>query len=162
MQIFGFTLGQIFGGGIGILAIVSIFFEVAPFKINPVSSFLKWLGRKLNQEVSAELKRQSQEIALFKSEVAERFASHEKSNDQHEINRMRYEILEFSNECQNGRRHTHRQFEHIIQLYEEYEALIQKWGLTNGKIDQEAKYIMQLDIRCKHDHTYLPDCEEDA
>ena len=45
------SLGQIFGGVTGLVVLLSVFVEITPIKVNPVSSFLAWIGKKTNQEL---------------------------------------------------------------------------------------------------------------
>ena len=47
------SVGQALTGGVTVVALVSVFIEITPVKINPVSKFLAWLGRKINSEVIA-------------------------------------------------------------------------------------------------------------
>ena len=42
------SVGQALTGGVTVVALVSVFIEITPVKINPVSKFLAWLGRKIN------------------------------------------------------------------------------------------------------------------
>ena len=51
------SVGQALTGGITVVALVSVFIEITPVKINPVSKFLAWLGRKINSEVIAKVDR---------------------------------------------------------------------------------------------------------
>lgn len=158
------TLGQLFGGGAAVLVALSFVVELVPVKICPVSIALNWIGKRMNKEVMAQVKQQGAELDEFKgkmekamAENTRRFTEHEKNNDTHEINRMRQEIMDFSNACQNHKKHTARQFAHIIALEPEYNALIDKWGIKNGEIDQEFEYIKQLDLLCKREGKYLPE-----
>ena len=41
------SVGQALTGGVTVVALVSVFIEITPVKINPVSKFLAWLGRKI-------------------------------------------------------------------------------------------------------------------
>ena len=51
------SVGQALTGGVTVVALVSVFIEITPVKINPVSKFLAWLGRKINSEVIAKVDR---------------------------------------------------------------------------------------------------------
>ena len=66
------------------------------------------------------------------------------SNDKNEKNRIRWEILDFANSCKNGREHTQDEFRHVIELKDEYEALLKKTGEKNGYFDAEFEYILHL------------------
>ena len=41
----GLTLGQINGRIAGALAALSVFVEITPVKINPISFILRWIGK---------------------------------------------------------------------------------------------------------------------
>ena len=45
------TLGQIIGRIAGVIAVLSIFIEITPVKINPISALLRWVGKQINKEL---------------------------------------------------------------------------------------------------------------
>ena len=112
-------------------------FEISPIKINPVSTFLKWLGRKLNGELQGQLDRLAEDV------------------DINRVEQIRWEILNFANSCRHKRKHTKDEFTHILQQHSKYEALIQKKGIENGVIDEEYKYIVEVYNRCCHENSFL-------
>lgn len=132
------SLGEIAGNAVLILAIFSVFFEVVPVKISPLSSLLRWAGDRLN----GDLKKHMDEIS--------------DTIDKNEIDRIRWEILDFSNSCRNKRRHTKDEFEHIIELNVKYHEILKRRGMTNGIIDLEYDYIVRLYKRCLEKNSFLP------
>lgn len=55
-------------------ALVSVFIEITPVKINPVSKFLAWLGRKINSEVIAKVDRLETEVQAMRKADGEQEA----------------------------------------------------------------------------------------
>lgn len=133
------------GGSIAICIIaLSIFIEITPIKINPITACLKWIADKLNKDT----KEQLQNISYQVSDVSGRL-------DMLEINNMRSKILDFSNSCLNERRHTKDEFEHIIDLHTQYEDSIAKHNMKNGRVDLAYKYISELYTKSMKENNFL-------
>lgn len=129
---------------VSIIAIVSVFFEITPIKINPISSLLKYIGAKLNEDVIAEVTSMKDEIKKIDDKV-----------DQNEIDRIRWEILDFANSCRNQKKHTREEFLHIIELNQKYHKIIDEKGIENGQIDIEFAFIKRLYNRCLEENSFL-------
>ena len=111
--------------------------EITPIKINPLSWLLKWVGSKVN------------------GEMLKRIDKLEANVDTNEMDRIRWEVLDFANSCRNGRRHTQDEFEHIITLVKKYEALLEKLGRENGVFEMEYKYIVKLYEKCQQENDFI-------
>ena len=111
--------------------------EITPIKINPLSWLLKWVGSKVN------------------GEMIKRIEKLEANVDTNEMDRIRWEVLDFANSCRNGRRHTQDEFEHIITLVKKYEALLEKLGKENGVFEMEYKYIVKLYEKCQQENDFI-------
>ena len=111
--------------------------EITPIKINPLSWLLKWIGSKVN------------------GEMLKRIDKLEANVDTNEMDRIRWEVLDFANSCRNGRRHTQDEFEHIITLVKKYEALLEKLGKENGVFEMEYKYIVKLYEKCQQENGFI-------
>ena len=120
-----------------IVAIASICFEIAPIKVNPVASVLRWIGKKMFEPFDSRLE------AL------------EKSIDENEIDRIRWEVLDFANTCRNGRRHTKEEFDHIIAQNDKYHNLLEKYKMENGVFDAEYAYVLRLYKKCQDENDFL-------
>lgn len=129
---------------LSIIAILGVFFEITPIKINPISSLLKYVGAKLNEDVIKEVTSMKEEIKKIDDKV-----------DQNEIDRIRWEILDFANTCRNHRKHTREEFLHIIELNQKYHIIIDEKGIENGQIDIEFAFIKKLYNRCLENNTFL-------
>lgn len=108
----------------------SIVIQITPIKINPWSWLLKWIGEQLN----GDLKKEVREIG--------------KTVDQNEIDRIRYEIMDFANSCRNHRKHTKEEFHHIVEINTKYHQLINKHSIKNGVLDTEYAFIEKTYQRC--------------
>ena len=111
--------------------------EVTPIKVNPLSLLLKWVGSRVN------------------GEMLKRIDKLEANVDTNEMDRIRWEVLDFANSCRNGRRHTQDEFEHIVTLVKKYEGLLEKLGKENGVFEMEYKYIVRLYEKCQQDNDFI-------
>ena len=60
-----------------------------------------------------------------------------------QIQNMRKTILDFSSSVANGRVYTKEQFKYIINLYHQYEEVIDKRGLTNDEVSISFEIIQR-------------------
>ena len=114
-------MGQTAGYVAIIIAVGSIFFEVSKIKINPISFLLKWIGKRMFEPMNS------------------RLDAVEKKIDENEIDRIRWEILEFANTCRNGKRHTKDEFSHIISQNDRRTTIFYKKGGRHGKEKSKSR-----------------------
>lgn len=104
---------------IGVLALVGI--ELSPIKINPIkfigSTLGNWLGIK---------------------EIQEKVCKLEKEVDTNELDRIKYEILQFSGSLRNGLKRSEVDYIHIEAIFAKYRN---KGG--NTYIMHEMEYIRE-------------------
>jgi hypothetical protein len=104
---------------LGILTLIGL--EISPIKFNPIKIIGKligvWLGIK---EIDAK-------VNDLKKEV-----------DGNEIDRIKYEILQFSGSLRNGLRRTETDYQHIETIFTKYKK---KGG--NSYIMHEMEYIRE-------------------
>jgi hypothetical protein len=116
------------------LFFIAAFVQFTPaIKLNP----LGWLGDKLL------------------GKLTKRIEGIERTVDENEKDRIRYEILDFANSCRNKRRHTKDEFDHIIILKAKYGKLLEKTNDSNGVFDAEYEYILELYRRCQRENSFL-------
>ena len=102
---------------LGVLALVGI--EISPIKINPI----KYLGNILGSWLG--IKDIDDKVNSLKDEV-----------DANELDRIKYEILQFSGSLRNGLKRTEVDYRHIEAIFTKYKN---KGG--NSYILHEMEYI---------------------
>ena len=122
---------------VAVLVTLSVFIQIAPIKINPWSSLIKWIGKMLNGNLQQQVIELSNTI------------------DENEKDRIRWQVLDFANSCRNGRRHTKDEFQHIITLNDKYAELLKRTNDKNGYFDEEYKYIKELFRDCQSKNNFL-------
>lgn len=127
--------------GIGVL---SIFVEVSKIKLNPWGMLFEFIGRSLNRDLRGEL----DNIKGLISAQGEYLRDIEMTVDMNEIKRIRAEIFAFADSCKMGEKHTEEAFLHINDIHEDYEELLEKYGMTNGRISLDYDYIMKIYQEC--------------
>lgn len=110
---------------IEILGIVGVAIEVTPIKVSP----LKWIGKRLN------------------SNVIERIEKLERKSLERDLKETRSIILDFANSIRNGRKHTAEEYNHLLELIDEYHDLCEKNSIKNGVIDVQSRYIVDTYMR---------------
>lgn len=60
-----------------------------------------------------------------------------------EIDDIRTTILDFSNAVMNGRVYNKEQYEHIIDLYDKYEKILEQNGMTNGRVTASMEFVLK-------------------
>ena len=142
---------SLISGAASLAVIVGIFIEITPVKINPVSTLLKFIGSNIN----AELK---EEIASVKAEVESTNSTIQKVDnkvDDNEIDRIRWEILDFSNSCRSKKRHTKEEFDHIISLNQKYHRILDEREEENGQVELAFEYIRKIYCKCLENNSFL-------
>lgn len=79
----------------------------------------------------------------------------EKQRMEDEKDRIRFEVLEFANSCRNKKLHTKDEFQHIIDLNDKYEDLLDKTNDKNGVFASEIEYVKVLYKRCQEQNDFL-------
>lgn len=137
-----------FKDGVGIIGSIlivgSLLIEVAPIKINPISSLLSYIGKNINKEVNDKIDNISETLNAHVSTYTERW-----------LNDIRWQILYFSNECARGINHTREHFDFIMKKCDAYEKYIKAKDLPNG-VTTEAICIIRKDFSERmHNNSFL-------
>jgi len=131
-------LGEWLGGHWGwVIAVFCVFFEIAPIKLHPISSALGWLGKKLTGDIR-------KDIADLREDV-----------DKQRMSNIRSLVLDFSNSCLNGRKHTKEEFDHIIAENHHYEKLVTRYEVANDVYTEAYAYILRTYRNCLDGHKFL-------
>ena len=105
-----------------LIALLALFgIEVSPIKFNPITLIGKLLGRFLGI-----------------SKINDRLDVLEKNMNSNELDRIRYEILQFSGSLRNGSNRTETDYQHIETIFTKYKN---KGG--NSYIMHEMEYIRE-------------------
>lgn len=123
---------------------ISTVVEIVPVKVKPWSALLKWIGRVINGDVVERLQR-----------LEERASEQRRSIDENEMDRIRWEVLDFANACRNHVKHTKDEFQHIIALNTKYHNLLDKYEQENGVFDAEYEYILELYRELQYTNDFL-------
>lgn len=125
---------------------LSIFIDVSPIKINPIKSIFKYLGKSFNSSIEVE-------ISDIKKEMGETFESIKKEqtrqkkaldriildNQDKEISRLRWEIIDFDNGIKNKVRHAPDQYRHALHSFEKYNSIMKELGTTSDEYYNEVQ-----------------------
>lgn len=101
--------------------------QIAPIKINPWSTLLGWIGNMLTGDLRKDLNGLITDV-------------------------RRQTILTFARECRQGVEHSTEEWNHVLQVAEEYEAYCTKYNVKNGKIKQDTKFIRDLYQEMSREH----------
>ncbi|MBQ3109862.1 MAG: hypothetical protein IJC69_01805 [Clostridia bacterium] len=126
------------------IGVLSVFVEVSKIKLNPWKMLFEFIGKSLNRDVKKEL---DSIKGLIKCQ-GESIREIEMMVDMNEIKRIRAEIFAFADSCKMGEKHTEEAFLHIIDIHEDYEELIEKYNMTNGRITLDYDYVMKVYQDC--------------
>jgi len=122
-----------------------VFIEITPVKINPVSKFLAWLGRKINGEVISKVDKLEEQITTM-----------QKVNDEQEAINCRYRILRFGDEVKHGTRHSQEHFEQILADIDAYEIFCKDHkDFKNNKTRVTTERILDVYRECVETDDFL-------
>ena len=144
MELASLDLTSMLNGMVSLGVVLSIFVEITPIKINPVSTLLKFIGSNINADLKAEISAVKDTVQKVDNKV-----------DDNEIDRIRWEILEFSNSCRNGKRHTKEEFDHVINLNQKYHRILDEREEENGQVDLAFEYIRKIYCKCLENNSFL-------
>ena len=125
---------------ISFIGILSVFIEVSKIKLNPWGMLFDFIGQRLNRDVKNEL----DSIQGMLKAHSEYLKDIEMLVDMNEIKRIRAEILSFADSCKMGVKHTEDAFLHVIDIHDDYEELIEKYDMSNGRLSVAYDYIMNV------------------
>lgn len=125
--------------------VIGLFIQVTPaIKLNPFTEMFRLIGKWVNAEVLQRI-----------TGLEERADQQRKSIDENEMDRIRWEVLDFANACRNHIKHTKDEFQHIIAITEKYHKLLAKYGGENGVFDEEYAYIIDIYRECQRSNSFL-------
>lgn len=130
-----------------VAAVFCTLFEIAPIKIHPITWVLGWIGKKLTGDIRDDIK------ALRKDVDMQRMAS------------IRTLVLDFSNSCLRGQKHTKEEFDHVLAENRVYDALVKEYEVENEVYCEAYDYIKRIYRKRMDRRDFLtappPDPEDD-
>lgn len=135
------TLGQIVGRIAGVIAALSIFIEITPVKISPISALLRWVGKQINKELMDKVNTLETKVgALEKSDVID----------------CRVRILTFADEIRRGMRHSKETFDQVLSDIDTYERYCTEHPdfMNNKTVAAKAK-ILEVYSECMDNNDFL-------
>lgn len=121
----------------GVAGLLGFTLQVSSVPINPISWLLKTIGNAMNADMKKDI-----------DSLKNQFKSFEEQRDKDKISQIRKEIGEFSVSCQKAEKHTVDDFERVFERIRDYHELLDKYGLENGKMDIETKYLQHVYQDC--------------
>ena len=111
-----------------IILLIGIFIDINPgIKFNPIKAIFKYIGKSFNASMQNDLNDLRTEMTakiqeLQSEQVAQREALDKIILDQQnkEIQRLRWEIIDFNNGIINEVRHSRQQYRHVLDAFEKY------------------------------------------
>lgn len=118
-----------------------------------------WDRKDKNQEIINKIDKVestlSKKVDGVREELTKKIQEVSDRNDENEKDRIRWEVLDFSNSCKNGRRHAQDEYRHIIELNAKYHRLLDKSGDQNGVFDTEYEFVKREYARCLEENDFL-------
>lgn len=112
------TLGQILGSIAGIVVVLSIFIEITPIKVNPVSKFLGWIGGKTNKELNDKIKTLDDKLSGLEKDL---FSIQNIADERNAIN-CRLRIIQFGDEIRREIPHSKENYDQVLSDIDEYDS----------------------------------------
>lgn len=130
--------------GIWLLFGSGVLFEIAPIKFSPISTFLSWLGEKLNKDVKKQIESIQTDISTVKVDLQE-----------HKVESQRREILDFANALMRNEKKTKENFDYIIKLHDKYIKYIKEKNMENGQVNLAYDYIENKYRECQQSNGFM-------
>lgn len=143
---------------LGVVAVIVLasLIQVSKININPWDWFFSHIGRKLNRELSDEVKAICNDV----KQVRQDLDKHVEEEKHEKLEMQRRDILDFANACMNGRKNTQEQFTFVMKKCDEYEKYIEDNDLKNGEISSAIEEIRRINMKCRQNNTFLKPGEE--
>lgn len=126
--------------------------EIAPIKINPWSAIMKFLGSRMNADVTARLDTMQE----CQNETRQKLNEHIKKDDAQTASLWRTQILRFNDELLHDLHHTKEHFDEILGTIKDYETYCHTHdGYPNGKCVHAIANINRVYDELLESHDFL-------
>ena len=146
------TVGQLIGRLAGLIALISIFIEITPIKVNPISRILKWVGKRTTKEVMDQFNVLEGKV----QDLSDQFDTMSNLMGERNAIACRVRILQFGDECRRNRQHSKEMFDQVLEdidVYEHYCAAHEEF--KNNKTVLTTERIKEAYAKCLKDDTFL-------
>lgn len=141
LQLAELTIGQILSGGTALILLLSIVIEITPIKVNP----LRWIGRKINGDLTDKVDGLEKEITHIKDDAAKR-----------NVVNCRVRILNFGDELRRGVQHSKEHFDQILEDIDDYEKYCNEHPqFKNNKTVVTTSMILETYRNCVEKNNFL-------
>lgn len=123
------------GKALGIVFVLSMIIQVTPIKINPWST----IGRQLKTFFMSDILEEIKEMKKDIKSTEEKLDKHIRENNEETARKWRHDILEFSNQEINHKRHTKEQWDDVLPSCKEYELFCERNNIINEKATKAIK-----------------------
>lgn len=139
------TFGEITGKAALIIAALSVFIEFTPVKINPLSAALRWIGDKMNGELTKKVE-----------SLEKKVGSLEKKQDEERAENRRVRILRFGDELLHDKRHSKESFDQTLKDISDYEDYCHAHpDFKNDMTVSTTEVIKEQYKKCFKEHSFL-------
>lgn len=135
--ILGEVLSLIKNNLLGVFFVVSCLFEFSKVKINPITDAMEFLLKPIKKDV----KDMKEDIDKKIGEMEKALGQIKSDQDKHRYTTCRWEILTFASAINNGQLFTEQEYQHILEIIDEYEDLHESHGFVNGHTDDAIAKI---------------------
>lgn len=91
-----------------------------------------------DREQSFEIQRQ---LTENQNEIKKSITSLTKMFVKKEIDDMRWDILEFGSGVMANRPYSKEQYDHVFEVYQDYEKILAENGMENGRVDMSMSFV---------------------
>lgn len=134
------------------LLVIMTLIEITPIKINPWSAIIRFVGRRLNADVTARLDTMQQ----CQNETRQRLDEHIKKDDAQTASLWRTQVLRFNDELIHDRRHTKEHFDEVLDTIKDYEDFCHAHDdFPNGKCVHAIDNINRVYDELLESHDFL-------
>ncbi len=117
--------------------------EITPLKVNPITSILRWIGKRLNKDMDDKISKIETKVDMVQLDL-----------HNHKVESWRRDILNFADSLSLGKCKSKEQYLYIISLHDSYEKYIEERGLINGQINSAYEYIQKKFNECMENNSF--------
>lgn len=123
-----------------LIVFVSGFIEITPIRINPISAFFGWIGKRINKPVIDDINRVKEKMDGLQEQLIK---VRDDADERNAIN-CRVRILRFGDEIRSGHKHSDESFDQVLSDIDTYEHYCEKHPeFVNNKTVATKRMILK-------------------